>query len=232
MTSKWTHIRGLKLFAGVLLFTIIIDFSGIYCYYQMVLSFADHQPEVSHADTGIIFFGDYHPDEQHLGSDSKKRANVAIQLFEAGKIQYIIAIGGFNYKNRKVDRHLMSEYLIAHGIPDKVIYYDTLSYNTITNWQEAKKIMEIEDFKSAVAISSPLHIYRIADMINEPDITYATYHYQFNHFNDYYTLYKNVHHEWKSLTLSFLFEESLRNKISYVVRNTVGDIKDFFRGEN
>lgn len=231
MRNKKSQIFGLKIFAIAFLLAILIDLSGTYFFYQKVLSFIEDQPEIQNADAGIIFFGDYHPDKLDLGSDSKNRANIAIQLYKKGIIKDILAIGGFNYKNRETDIHLMREYLVQHEIPNRMIFHDTLSFNTITNWQEAQKIMSQNHFNTVIAISAPLHIYRIANMIDKQNVSYATYQYKLDNFNDYYDLYQAVHHEWKSYLLSFLFEENLRNKISYHVRKTLRNIKNFFRSK-
>jgi uncharacterized SAM-binding protein YcdF (DUF218 family) len=229
--KKRKHIWGLKIFLGALAFSLLIDLSGAYIFYQTVLSFIEDQAEIINADAGIIFFGDYNEDNSQIGNDSKRRANLAIELYRNEKIKHIIAIGGNNYKTRKSDHHAMKAYLIANGIPEEVIYYDSLSYNTITNWQESQKIMAQNSFESVVAISAPMHIYRIANMIDDQSVSFMAYQYKLESFGDYYELYRAVHHEWKSYILSFLFKEKLRNKISFVVRNTVSNIKDIFKSK-
>jgi len=229
MRIKKPQIWGLKIFTIAFAIAIFVDLSCTYIFYKSVVSYTENLNDIGNADAGIIFYGDSDRDNKSIGPDSRNRAEVAIDLYHKNKIQNIIAIGGYNYKNRKTEQHFMKTFLIEQQIPQSIIYHDSISYNTITNWKEAKKIMQMQNFEKVIAISSPLHIYRIEKMIKDENVGYATYRYNLKGFDDYYRLYRAIHHEWKSYLLSFLFKEKLRNKISYTVRTTMGDIKDFFR---
>jgi vancomycin permeability regulator SanA len=215
MKNQWTNNKGIFLIVAIFTFVLAIDLGLVYLYYRHVQNFLQTQPEKMKADAGIIFFGDYTEDYSDLGPDSKNRAKTAIQLFQEGKIKKIICVGGYNYLSWKGKPHLMRQFLEHNRIPASCIINDTISYNTITNWREALKIIEQERLTSVVAISSPLHVYRISCMVELSNINFASYTYSLQGFNEYWQLFLNVHHEWVSHFMSFAIKDDIRNKIVY-----------------
>jgi len=218
MKQYWSEIKAFILLCTIFIFVLLVDITIVYLYYRHVDNFINTQPKNLSADAGILFFGDYTKEALDIGTNSKNRANVAIHLFETGKINYIVCVGGYYFKDWQGKPHYMSKYLINKGISPDVITNDSLSYNTITNWQQGKKIMADFNYKSAIAISDPLHVFRISLMIQDNNIYYASYPYNFAGYWDYWVFYKAVHHEFISHTLSFLFHDKLRNKIVYTYR--------------
>ncbi len=215
MKNQWTNNKGIILIVGIFTFVLAIDLGMVYFYYKHVQSFLHSQPENIQADAGVIFFGDYTEDNSDLGPDSKNRAKTAIKLFQEGKIKKIICVGGYNYQRWKGKPHFMRQFLVNNNIPISSIINDTLSYNTITNWREALKIIEREKMTSVVAISSPLHIYRISCMVDLSNIDFASYSYSLHSLNEFWRLFLDVHHEWMSHFLSFALKDDIRNKIVY-----------------
>ncbi len=232
MRKQWTNIRGFVLFAGIFLFILATDVVLVWQYYRYIERFIEAQPQTNQADAGIIFFGDYTKDGVAfgiaLGPDSKNRAQSAINLYKKGTIRNIICVGGYDIRNWKGKPHLMSSFLIENGIPPDVIIHDSLSFNTITNWREAKKIIERERFHKVIAISAPLHIYRISRMIDSSDVAYASYKYNPQSFSDYLQIVKDVHHEWVSFFLSFALKDDVRGRVVYIGRTILSAIRDVF----
>ncbi len=66
--------------------------------------------------------------------------------------------------------------------------YDSLTFITVTNWFEAKKNIHTNNFKNAIAISEPLHIFRISLMIKDNNVYYSSCQYRFVKFKDYRVL--------------------------------------------
>ena len=228
MKQYWSEIKAFILLCTIFIFVMLADIAIVYFYYQHVNSFISSQPKNLSADTGILFFGDYTKDVTDIGPHSKNRANTAINLFNTGKINNIICVGGYYYRTWQGQPHYMSNYLIAKGIPPNVISNDSLSFNTITNWYEGQKIMAKNNYKSAIAISDPLHIYRISLMIEDSNIFYASYQYNFTGFRDYWVFFKDVHHEFMSFTLSLLFHDKFRNRIVLIYRKVMLTAKKIF----
>ncbi len=228
MKRYWSDIKGFLLLLGILIVVLIIDIGAVTWYYYHVQSFIKNQPVIKHADAAVVFFGDYEEDGVALGPDSRLRASKAAELFHDKIIRQVICVGGYDFNHWRGKPHLLSLFLQRHGVPATCIVHDSLSFNTITNWQEASKIIRREHFDSVIAVSAPLHIFRIAKMINKPGVFYASYQYQPDGFDDYWQLYTDVHHEWVSLFLSFALRDEARNRIVYIVRTVMGEVKDFF----
>jgi len=216
--QKWTWWKKLRLAIIIFFSLMIIDFVAISLYYNHVKDFVEQQKPDFKADAAVLFFGDHNVDKNGLGPDSKNRANVAIQLFQNGNVENVISVGGYAKDFSEGKPNYMRLYLEGQGIPSNVLFSDSLSYNTITNWQEAEKIIQREDFTSIVAISAPLHIYRIAGMLDFDTVYYSSYNYRLQGFNDYHRLYNDVHHEWISHTLSAIFKGELRNEVVFRYR--------------
>jgi len=224
MKNQWTNNKGIILIVGIFTFVLAIDLGMVYFFYRHVENFLESQPEKIQADAGIIFFGDYTEDKTDLGPDSKNRARTAIRLFKEGKIKKIVCVGGYNYQRWSRKPHLMRQFLVKNKIPASFIINDTISYNTITNWREALKIIEREKLTSVIAISSPLHVYRISCMINLKNTKFASYDYSLNGFKEYWQLFLDVHHEWVSHFLSFALKDDVRNKIVYSYRTIMNEV--------
>lgn len=216
--QKWTWVKKLRLAIIVFVSLMIVDLIGISLYYRHVKDFVEQQKLDFKADAAIVFFGDHNEEKNGLGPDSKNRADVAIQLLKEGKVKNIISVGGYAKDLSEEKSNYMKIYLKEHGVRDSQLYSDSLSFNTITNWKEAEKIILRENFTSIVAISAPLHIYRIAGMLEYDTVCFCSYKYRLQDFNDYHRLYNDVHHEWISYTLSAIFKGELRNKVVFRYR--------------
>ena len=228
MKQYWSEIKAFLLLCTIFVFVVVIDITFVYFYYRHVDDFIDTHTSDKKADAGILFFGDYIKDATDIGPNSTKRANVAIALYNEEKINHIVCVGGYYFKTWKEKPHYMKNYLVKNGIPPINILHDSLSFNTITNWYEGEKIMSNNNFFTAIAISDPLHIFRISLIIKDPNIYYASYEYKFETYNDYWVFFKDVHHEFMSHLLSFIFHEKLRNKIVYTYRGLKLTAKKIF----
>jgi uncharacterized SAM-binding protein YcdF (DUF218 family) len=230
MKNLWHNFKGILLLLAIFIIIFTIDVVAVMWYFNRVNNFLDEQPKNFRADAGVIFFGDYLEHDRYieLGPDSRNRADEAIRLYRIGRIKNIICVGGYEIRMWKGKPHLLCNYLIANGIPKENITYDSLSFNTITNWKEAKKILAAKNFKTAVAISSPLHIYRIATMIDSEQVFYAAYPYVPEGFKEFRFLYQNIHREWLSLFLNFALRDEVRNTLVYLYRSVERTITDFF----
>jgi vancomycin permeability regulator SanA len=216
MQKLRSDIQGFLLFTGIFIIVLFLDIAAVYFYYDHVQSFLNSQPEKLTGDAGIIFFGDYDEDGKILGRDSKHRAGKAITLYNSGSIKKVICVGGYNYKFWKGRPHLMKNFLVENHVAPGDIIYDSASFNTITNWREALKIIKRLDFDTIIAISAPLHIYRISNMIELPNTYFATYSYSLQNIRDYWILYKDVHHEFVSQILNRILKDELRNKLVFI----------------
>jgi uncharacterized SAM-binding protein YcdF (DUF218 family) len=216
--QKWTRGKKFRLAIIILISYLIVDFIGVVFYYHHVKDFVQGQKQDFRVDAVVLFFGDHNEDGDDIGIDSRNRADVAIRLFREGNVKSIISVGGYVKDLSDGKPNYMRLYLEKQGVPDSLLFSDSLSYNTITNWQEAKKIIQRKNFTSIVAISAPLHIYRISGLLDFDTVYFCSYQYRLRTFNDYLRLYDDVHHEWISYTLSAIFKGELRNKVVFQYR--------------
>jgi uncharacterized SAM-binding protein YcdF (DUF218 family) len=230
MNKKWTNKRALKFFAVIFVITSLADIFFAKLYYDKVQIFINSRPKDIKAGAGVIFFGDATPDGKALGPDSKSRAEVAIKLLNSQRIGTIICVGGNSREIIGKPKNLMRNYLVRKGIPREDIIYDSASYNTITNWEAGKRILDSIGYSSAILISAPLHLYRIAHTLNFGNIKvyFASFSYRLNTVGDYAVLLKDIHHEWISMTLNRILNDKVRNKLVFIIRDIKHRIKMVF----
>jgi len=226
MKHRLSNSKALLILAGVFILVVGTDVGLVGLYYKYIENFLEGQPKNLHADAGVVFFGDY-LDDLSLGPDSRQRASTAVNLYKEGKIKNIICVGGHEYHYWSGKPHIMRRFLIRHGIPPNRIFTDSLSFNTITNWREAQKIIKRNSFHKIIAISAPMHVYRISLMIGSDSVNYCSYQLKFNSANDYWRFYKDVHHEWLSHFLNFVLRDETRNRLVYFVRAVQNEVGKF-----
>ena len=127
--------------------------------------------------------------------------------------------GGAMAKKEFVGSREMRNYLIRNNINSEIIYYDSLSYDTISNWHEAQKIINRNHFENIIIISSPLHIYRIEKIVNRNNTFFSTHTFNNKSISDYFSTYKNIHREWTALILTALLPEKNYLKLLYWYRS-------------
>ncbi|MEZ5084392.1 MAG: YdcF family protein [Bacteroidales bacterium] len=225
MKKQWSNSKGGLLVVVIFMFVLGVDIGLVYLYQRHVNNFLAEQSLKDTADAAIVFFGDY-TKKGKLGPDSKNRANTAFELFRQKKVKDIVCVGGYYYRQWQGKPHEMKNYLVGLGVPDRCIVYDSLSFNTITNWKEAQKIIEYKQYNKIVAISAPLHIYRISCRIDAENVFYATYTYKLDSMTDYWAYYKDVHHEWVSRFLDLTLKDRVRNRLVYIFRIVLSEIKN------
>lgn len=216
---KWLSARW-KLLIYLLLGFIAADLILTASFFFLVNRFIEKQPDTFDADVGVVFYGesnDRHP--YLLGPRSIARALMGWELYRTNQVDQIICVGAAPRNGGTSGSCLMRDFLIENQVDPEKIYCDSTSYNTITNWREAQKIMDEQNLETAVLISSPLHIYRIGLMIDKPGIYFATYHYEIKTFRDLAMLYFGVHREFTSHFLSIVLPDDTRNRLVKKIRS-------------
>lgn len=218
MRNQWSDIKGFVFFTLIFLAVLSADVLLVYLYYRHVREFLREQPANLQADAGVVFFGDYDESGTRLGPDSEHRALKAAALYREGSIGHIICVGGYDWRIWRGLPHPMKQYLVSQGVPREAILHDSLSFNTITNWQEACKIIRQEHYDKVVAISAPLHVFRISTMIDSANVLFTAYDYHPKSPREVWQVFKDVHREFASFFLSFALKDSLRNRFVRIYR--------------
>lgn len=116
-------------------------------------------------DTGIILSGFMSRDKEN-GSlsfgEATDRLTEGLILYRTGRIKTIIISGGSGSLIDDTRESVLAKAFIVNncGIPDSVVYIDTVSRNTYENAVESKKLMHAEGLKSAIIITSAWHMRR------------------------------------------------------------------------
>ncbi|SFM07372.1 YdcF family protein [Pelosinus propionicus] len=99
-----------------------------------------------------------------LGQDPslmlRLRLDEAIRLYNAGYAPAIIVSGAQGPDESISEAASMRSYLLTHGIPEEHIFLEDQSFNTYQNLTNSHKIMQINNFKTAVIVSNASHMRR------------------------------------------------------------------------
>ena len=88
------------------------------------------------------------------------RAEKALELYEAGDAEAIIACGAQGGDEPMREADAIAEYLIQHGVPGEKIFREGASTDTIENIRNSMAIMAQQGFESATVITSEYHLTR------------------------------------------------------------------------
>ncbi len=87
------------------------------------------------------------------------RLERGLELYQAGTVKHIIVSGGLGREGHQ-EADVMREYLIARGVPAEKIFTDRAGDDTFATARNAKKIMDAQNFQSAVIVSHYYHLPR------------------------------------------------------------------------
>lgn len=205
----------------MILFLFIDSFASV-----LYFKFAEvNLPPViySKVDVGVVFSHD----SSIITPEAKRRLNHAMILYKNGKIGNILCVGGGRSDKSLKGSKLMSEYLLDRGIPSDYVFYDQHSNDTLSNINEAIRIIGEKKFNSVVLISSRLHLYRMKILLLKNKYKNIRFKYEPYSYNDskpptnYASLWIDIHHEWIALAL---------NKV--LPARTYRNLVDWLRGAN
>ena len=94
--------------------------------------------------------------------EAADRLTEGLILYRTGRIKTILISGGSgSLKDDTRESMLAKAFLTENcGVPDSVVFIDTVSRNTYENAVESKKVMNAEGLKSAIIITSAWHMRR------------------------------------------------------------------------
>ena len=95
------------------------------------------------------------------------RLDVAIALWHAGKIK-IFLVTGDDEKISYDETQAMHDYLIDHGVPEKLIVIDPDGYDT---WQSCIRAKQVFGINQAIVISQSFHVPRAVLLCRAAGIT-------------------------------------------------------------
>ena len=90
----------------------------------------------------------------------QERLNHAINLYQEGRVTALVLTGGKGTGASFSEGEVARGYCLARGIPDEALFVEGSSRTTIQNLEEARKILDLQDFSSALIVSDPWHLKR------------------------------------------------------------------------
>ncbi|MCE5251428.1 YdcF family protein [bacterium] len=178
--------------------------------------------EVRESDAAVVFFGD-NDHEYHMGPETLRRAEHALELYRKESIRAIICVGGGNLvKKRGISgAQMMRNYFTENGVPGECVLYDTVSYDSFSNWNEAYAMIVSHGWKRIVLVSSPLHLYRLSRFTGDGtlDLFYSPWSPDCSlTLKNYRYLRGWIHHEWLAYTAFAVLPEPYYRKALFVIR--------------
>jgi len=95
------------------------------------------------------------------------RLDVAIALWHAGKIK-VFLVTGYDQDITYNETQAMHDYLIDHGVPDKLIVIDPDGFDT---WQSCIRAKQVFGINQAIVISQSFHVPRAVMLCRAAGIT-------------------------------------------------------------
>jgi uncharacterized SAM-binding protein YcdF (DUF218 family) len=139
-----------------------------------ITRYLDIQATPEHADVAFVF-----------GSMSTIPAQIAASLYQEEIVDQIVLTGGINRKSGKPEAENHLRILLAEGIPDHRIIFESKSSNTMENVRFAHEVMaeklDLALIKSVVAVAKWYHSRRAVMTLKRflpPNIRYFTVTYE------------------------------------------------------
>jgi vancomycin permeability regulator SanA len=114
---------------------------------------------------GIVFGAEVVGDQP--GSYLQGRLDLALRLWHAGKIK-VFLVTGDDASAAYDEPQAMHDYLVAHGVPERLIVRDDAGYDT---WQSCARAKQVFGVSSAIAISQSFHVPRAVYLCRAAGIT-------------------------------------------------------------
>lgn len=127
--------------------------------------------EKTTADVAIVLGAATYGDE--VSPVFRERINHGIWLYENGYVRKLILTGGYGEDNIYSDAYIAKLYAEEQGIPSEDILIEEKSIITQENIENAKNMMELNSYNTAIIVSDPLHMKR--SMLMAKDVGMVAY---------------------------------------------------------
>lgn len=104
----------------------------------------------------------------------QERINHAINLYESGRVKYLIFTGGYGEGEKLSEAAVGRNYAVGKRVPAEHIFIEEESRTTFQNLYFAREVMRRNELKSALIVSDPLHIRRALTMARDLEIENAS----------------------------------------------------------
>ena len=120
-----------------------------------IYSFKD---DARNADVAIVLGASTY--NGHPSPVYQERINHAVDLYNKHLVKKIIMTGGYGKGNPVSDAYNAKLYAVSQGVPEDDVLTEDQSTVTLENLINAKKIMDVYNYQTALIVSDPLHMKR------------------------------------------------------------------------
>ena len=90
----------------------------------------------------------------------RERLNHAIKLYLDGRVGALVLTGGKGAGAPYSEGEVARDYCLERNVPEHALFMEGNSTTTIQNLEEAGKILDRQNFRSALVVSDPWHLRR------------------------------------------------------------------------
>lgn len=163
-SSAMKILKKLIIIVALVICYVFSNAVSIYIY-----SFKD---DARNADVAIVLGASTY--NGHPSPVYQERINHAVDLYNKHLVKKIIMTGGYGKGNPVSDAYNAKLYAISQGVSEDDILTEDQSTVTLENLINAKKIMDVEHYKTALIVSDPLHMKRAMLQAKDAGITAYT----------------------------------------------------------
>ncbi|UOO88647.1 YdcF family protein [Vitreoscilla massiliensis] len=110
------------------------------------------------ADVAVVLGTTVHPDGK-ASPWLQARLARALELYRQNQVQNIMVSGGTGIEGHD-EAQVMRDYLLQHGVPERVIWVDSHGDNTGLSAEHAAALMQKQDWYNAIVVSQFFHVSR------------------------------------------------------------------------
>ena len=175
-------------------------------------------------DSAIIFMGGFNADYTWLDDETLRRVNYALKLYNDGLFKNIVCIGGARPKIDVYGSKYMREVLLQSGVSPENVFVETESFDSVTNWAAATKIIKNKEWKDVALISSPFHLKRmnrvvLTDSWSKINLRLAPYSYRLTPpKSNAVFIWKQINYQWLSELAYRVLPSSFYDKLLHSQR--------------
>ena len=159
--------------------------------HSIVITFYGLSDNSEKADFAIILGNTVNSD----GSPSdrlKARLDRAIELFNNSQSKVFLVSGGIGTEGYD-EASAMKDYLIAHHVPEEIIFLDSLGNNTLLSAQHSYNFANERNLGSVIIVSQYFHIARAVLIFRRSGFTHNeifSAHAKYFELRDFYSLFR------------------------------------------
>lgn len=149
-SSAMKILKKLIIIVALVICYVFSNAVSIYIY-----SFKD---DARNADAAIVLGASTY--NGHPSPVYQERINHAVDLYKKHLVKKIIMTGGYGKGNPVSDAYNAKLYAVSQGVPEDDVLTEDQSTVTLENLINAKKIMDVYNYQTALIVSDPLHMKR------------------------------------------------------------------------